>query len=151
MNNDTRLIISPTTMQVEGGDCNLEDIFRLTLSVQRQALSTMLHQARAEDNREAIEALYDFANQAYGNILIELFPELHNSEITEDLLERTIAAQDAFINQELENLRQTNPRLYKKQQKNLQRHISDMRAKLLERKMKARQIKIEDVVHGPPS
>lgn len=151
MDDTTKLIISPTTLTIEGGECNLEDIFRLTLSVQRQALSTMLGQARVEENREAIEALYDFTNQAYGNVLLELFPELHNRDIDSDLIEQTIAAQDAFITQELENLRQTNPRRYKKQQKLVKQHISNQRAKLLERQMQARQINVDEVLNGPPS
>lgn len=145
MNETTRLILTPTTIQTEGDTCNIMEAFQLTLSAQKQFLNTLLHQANDEEYPEVYQALYDFANQAYGNLLSDLFPDLHNAHITDETIDKAMQAQDEFIQAAIDELKQTNPRRYKKAQKGFQKHQSSQRAKIIELNMLRRQQEIRDV------
>ena len=145
MDDTTKLILTTTHMATEGDTLGLPEAFQLTLSAQRQFLTTMLNQARAETNTEAIEAIYDFANTAYGLTLLDLFPELHNKHINNQTIEAAISAQDQFIRQAVEELKVTNPRRLRKQKKALAKVKSDLRAKIIENEMAKKQIHLDEV------
>lgn len=144
MNETTRLILSPTAIQTEGETCNIMEAFQLTLSAQKHFLSTLLAQANDDEYPELYTSLYDFANQAYGNILNDLFADLHNAHITDETLDKAMQAQDEFIQAAIDELKQTNPRRYKKAQKDFQKHLSNQRAKIIELDMHRRQQTLAD-------
>lgn len=144
MNETTRLILAPTFIQTEGETCNIMEAFQLTLSAQKHFLQTLLAQASDAEYPELYQSLYDFANQAYGNILTDLFPDMHNAHITDETIDKAMQAQDEFIETALAELRQNNPRRFKKAQKETARRQSAQRAKIMEINMLKRQIPLED-------
>ena len=98
------LLITPQHMSIRNGPLSFEDGFMLTLSAQRQFIQQVLTQARTAGQTEVIAKLYDVINETYGSVLTELFPEYHNPHINDETIDKTIAAQDAFINQALAEL-----------------------------------------------
>lgn len=144
MNDTTRLILSPKAIQTEGDTCNIVEAFQLTLSAQKHFLQTLLAQASDTEYPELYASLYDFANQAYGNILSDLFPDMHNAHITDETIDRAMRAQDEFIETALAELKAKNPRRFKKAQKDAARRQSQQRAKIMEINMLKRQMQIEE-------
>lgn len=96
------LLITEQHMAIRNGPLSFEQGFMLTLSAQRQ----FIRQVLANASPELADKLYDIINSAYGAVLADLFPEFHNAHITPELIDKTIAAQDAFIQAAIDELAQ---------------------------------------------
>lgn len=137
MKETTWLKITPA--RVESNDLDFESAFELLLSALRQYALTLV-----QAHPEAKEEVYDWINQGTSGILHEIDPEKDpNPDID---INEVIAKQDLYIHTQLDNLKQNNPRRYKKALKQVRQMQSDQRAKILEKNMRTRQVSIDDYV-----
>jgi len=102
MNTFTELIITPNSMRIKGGDLNFADATRLLLSAQKKLITNILEEVPKEEYQEIRSALYDTLNLGYGRLLEDIFPDLHNADITPDSIEAEIAEQDRQIKMQFE-------------------------------------------------
>lgn len=105
MNIHTELIITPNSMRVKGGNLNFTDATRLLLSAQRKLTIDILNAAPPEDRLEYAKELYDALNAGYGKVLLELFPEFHNAETTEEVIAQRIEEENRQLSIWAEEIR----------------------------------------------
>ena len=126
-----------TPNQIESHDLDFESAFELLLSALRQYAVTLIN--HAPDDQALRDEVYDWINQGTSGILHEIDPD---KDLNPDLdINEVIAKQDLYIHEALDNLRQNNPRRYKKVQKDIQKRKSEQRAKILEMHRQNNQVR----------
>ena len=94
MNKFTEIIITPNSMRVKGGDLNFADGTRMLLTAQRQIVIDLISSAPPDDLEEIRTAIFETLNVAYGRLLEEIFPDLHNAHINKEFIDKVIEKEN---------------------------------------------------------
>ena len=125
MNDNASIKITPVGLEVS--DLNFPDALQLLASAMLQLMNNTLEFASDEKERHALRGdVYDATNQAFSAVLEAFYPNEDDTFLPEEVLE----IENKVLEDQLEYLRGSNPRLYKKRMKAYRQHLSDMRAQL---------------------
>jgi hypothetical protein len=119
MNPKAKITITPTTL--EPVELNFNDALQLICSALLQLMNNAVENfATTEEEKEQLtDSIYDGVNEATSQILQMFCPE--KDPHPEANINEIMARQDLMIADEFSKLKATNPRLFKKRQKQLRR------------------------------
>ena len=126
------IFITITPKGIESSGVTFEQAFELLLSSLRQFALELIE--LKPDDQDLKDTVYDWMNQGMSGILHEIDPTVDpNPDID---INKIIAMQDVYINDKLQELRTTNPRLYKSTSKKIKAQQEEKQARILEAKLK---------------
>ena len=119
----TSITIDANGYKLEGSEITLDQMLDMILSTALNLTLTVINSVPEEEKQSATSQLYGLVEQMFADVLHVIDPTRSHS-ITDETLDRAVAAQDAFVMAALEEMKTLNPSLYKKRMRKVKQMIA---------------------------